>query len=281
MLIRNFFNAFRKKLFSPILNSYEEMSIIINQSYKELSSNSYNIINKQEELSANSFTIIKKLEELYKKLTSNENPKIIHPNHMSEIGRKRLTFDLTNIENSQLELLSFEINEKNIGGNVAELGVWTGNFAQLLNIAFPMRKLYLFDTFEGFDNRDIQTETANNFSEANISKDFYVVSSTDIVLKKIQNPELCIIKKGWFPETARDIEDIFCFVHLDADLFEPIYAGLNYFYPRLAVGGYILIHDYNNIYYQGVKAAVRKFCTENNISYTPLCDYAGSVVITK
>ena len=206
---------------------------------------------------------------------------VVHPDHMPLIGRKRLNSLCTDVRNSQLELMSFEINEKGIEGSVAELGVHIGDFAKLLNIVFPKRKLYLFDTFEGFDDRDIEIETAKNFSSAANNKDFYAVSSIDIVLSKMQNPELCIIKKGWFPQTAEGIEDIFCFVHLDADLFAPIYAGLCFFYPRLTHGGYIMIHDYNDKHYLGAKTAVRQFCTENNISYTPLCDFAGYAVITK
>jgi O-methyltransferase len=54
--------------------------------------------------------------------------------------------------------------KKNIGGNVAELGVYRGDFAQYINIAFPDRKLYLFDTFEGFDEKDITLEEKQNYS---------------------------------------------------------------------------------------------------------------------
>jgi O-methyltransferase len=56
---------------------------------------------------------------------------------------------------STLELISFEIVKKDLKGNVAELGVYKGKFARYLNHFFPDRKLYLFDTFEGFDNRDV------------------------------------------------------------------------------------------------------------------------------
>jgi O-methyltransferase len=43
--------------------------------------------------------------------------------------------------------------------------------------------------------------------------------------------ENCIVRKGYFPETAEDLEDEFVFVSIDADLYEPIYNGLCYFYP--------------------------------------------------
>ena len=43
-----------------------------------------------------------------------------------------------------LELIAREINEREIPGAVAEIGVFRGEFARLINIAFPDRPLYLF-----------------------------------------------------------------------------------------------------------------------------------------
>jgi len=91
----------------------------------------------------------------------------------------------------------------------------------------------------------------------------------------------CIIKKGYFPDTAVEIDEIFSFVSIDCDLYEPIYNGLQYFYEKLSNGGYIMVHDYNSKEYTGVKKALRKFSEEKKISYFPLCDNVGSVVIMK
>ena len=63
-----------------------------------------------------------------------------------------------------LELISHEIRKKNLKGNVAELGVYKGKFARYINLYFKERKLYLFDTFKGFDERDIDTERKKGFS---------------------------------------------------------------------------------------------------------------------
>ena len=64
------------------------------------------------------------------------------------------TFDY--VRHATLELLTYEIHEKRIEGNVAELGVYKGEFAKYLNECFPDKSIYLFDTFKGFDNRDIE-----------------------------------------------------------------------------------------------------------------------------
>jgi hypothetical protein len=51
------------------------------------------------------------------------------------------------------------LDERGTPGALAELGVYKGNSAKILHLASPMRKLYLFDTFEGFDARDVNTES--------------------------------------------------------------------------------------------------------------------------
>jgi O-methyltransferase len=80
---------------------------------------------------------------------------------MLSIGRKRNEYIYSASDYfrlSSLELAAYEIYANNIKGNVAELGVFRGDFAKFINMSFPDRKLYLFDTFEGFDKKDIEVE---------------------------------------------------------------------------------------------------------------------------
>jgi O-methyltransferase len=187
------------------------------------------------------------------------------------------TFDY--VRYSSLELAAREIYENNIPGNVAELGVYRGDFAQYINQIFPDRKLYLFDTFEGFNLSDINIEKRNkylfpddeDFSDTNVS----------LVLRKMKFIDNCIIKKGYFPETAAGVNDTFAFVSIDVDLSEPIYKGLCWFYPRLERGGVIFVHDFNHKEWTGAKAGVKKFAKEYGIPYFPLSDEAGSAVFIK
>ncbi len=178
-----------------------------------------------------------------------------------------------------LELSSREIYRYGIEGSTAELGVYRGDFAELINRYFPDRKLYLFDTFEGFDKKDVDVEIAGNFSEA--TETSFSITSEEVVLGKMEHKENCIIRKGWFPDTAEGVEDKFCFVSIDADLYQPILAGLEFFYPRLVHGGVIIIHDFNNKEYQGARQAVKEFCDKNNTGYVCLPDTCGSAVIVK
>jgi O-methyltransferase len=180
-----------------------------------------------------------------------------------------------------LKLTAQEIHRKKVQGCVAELGVYKGDFSKEINALFPDRKLFLFDTFAGFDKRDVKTEGENYCKKyIYLNEGYFTNSSIELVLKRMKHRDKCIIKKGWFPETAKNIDEKFVFVSIDADLFAPVYAGLVYFYPRLEVGGYIFVHDYNGEVY-GAKEAVIQFATENSIPYFPMCDVAGTVVFAK
>ena len=113
-------------------------------------------------------------------------------------------------------------------------------------------------------------------------KDHFNDSSVDLVLNNMPYPDKCIIKKGLFPDSAIEIDGVqFCLVSLDADLYQSIYDGLTFFYPRLVKGGYIMIHDYNNDTYRGCKQAVREYCETYNIVILPIPDGWGTAIITK
>lgn len=203
---------------------------------------------------------------------------------MKLLNRKRIyniiktEFPWDFVRYSSLELVAYEIEQKKIKGNVAEVGVFRGEFASRINSCFPGRKIYLFDTFEGFPENDLNRDKKNNLIN---SKKNFVYSNINGVLSKMEYPNMCEIRKGYFPDSLNGLEDTFAFISLDADLFNPIYEGLKYFYPRLSKGGYIFVHDYNNYKFRGVNEAVKKFCDESKINYFPLSDVNGSAIIIK
>jgi O-methyltransferase len=197
--------------------------------------------------------------------------------------RKRHDFIFKNqldyIRLSSLEFVAEEIKQRDIAGNIAELGVYRGEFAKIMNLLFFDKKLYLFDTFEGFNKKDMQIEEDNNFSDI---RDNFSQTNIDIVMGKMEYPENCIVKKGYFPDTIIDVNDNFCFVSIDCDLYLPVYEGLRYFYPRLNRGGYIFVHDYNNDKkYKGAKKAVTQFAMEQDLFFFPLSDRFGTAVFIK
>lgn len=155
-----------------------------------------------------------------------------------------------------------EAYRKNISGCVAEAGVFRGEFSKEINYYFPDRRCYLFDTFDGFAENDIKLEKKESLIVANYMKGL----NEKEVYEKMPHKELVTIKKGYFPETTVDVdEQLFCFVNLDMDLYAPTLAGLRYFYPRMAKGGVILIHDFFSDAYPNLKDAIYDYEKENNI----------------
>ena len=166
-----------------------------------------------------------------------------------------------------------------VPGAVAELGVYKGDFSLVLHRCFPERKLYLFDTFEGFCDSDLQVENANSFSSS--SSNEFADTSAEYVLKRFDDLSNIVIKQGYFPDTAAGLEDErFAFVSLDADLYAPTLAGLEFFYPRLSPGGAILLHDYGSKRFAGVFQAVTDYEKKHGrLILVPLCDLHQSCII--
>lgn len=177
-----------------------------------------------------------------------------------------------------LERCAREIHYRGVNGNCAEAGVFRGAFAKYINFWFPDRKLYLADTFEGFPREDVYIEQIKQYSDG--SEDWSKTNIRD-VLKKMPFPDQCIVKKGRFPDSMQDVDDRFAYVSLDMDLYQPILAGLEYFYPKLSVGGYIMVHDCGFEGYPGSRAAVEEYCKKQGIGYVICSDVGGTAVITK
>lgn len=198
---------------------------------------------------------------------------------------KGMVFDINEFKHyidirlASLRLIASEINEQKLEGEVAELGVYKGKFASEINKLFPNKKLYLFDTFEGFYDEDIEVERSHGYSRA--KEGDFSDTNVELVRNKLPYKEQAKFIKGHFPESIKEDLPSFCFVSLDTDLYKPTYEGLNIFYPKLVKGGMIIVHDYNSSQFPGVKKAVREYCNENNIFIVPLCDMHGSAVLIK
>lgn len=180
---------------------------------------------------------------------------------LEQLGVSEIEIDKAYIETiTQARCLSLQrsaelLAQNNQQGAVAEAGVYRGEFARLVNRVFPERKLYLFDTFDGFDERDIPFEDKDSLTRASHFKD----TSIDCVRAKMPNIRMCEFREGFFPTTAKGIDDNFIFVSLDLDLYKPTYEGLLFFWPRMVSGGCIFIHDYFLPAYPNVSKAVSDF----------------------
>jgi O-methyltransferase len=178
------------------------------------------------------------------------------------------------VRRDMLILLMRSVIGRGVPGDFAELGVYKGMTARLINHYAPDRILHLFDTFSGFADRDISEERQRGqFSD----------TSVDTVLRFIDPVVGSVVHtyRGTFPESVpNSLENArFAFVHLDADLFPPTTAGLEFFYPRVSKGGIIVIHDYNA--WHGARTAVDQFFATKPELAIPLPDKSGSAVVAK
>jgi O-methyltransferase len=128
--------------------------------------------------------------------------------------------------------------DEDIPGALAEVGVWRGGTGAFLHRLAPCRRLYLFDTFEGFPQRDLPPRAVDErFRDTSVAA----------VSRRVGTSPNVILKPGYVPATLEQVPDeTFSFVLLDLDLFDPTSASLAFFYPRLSPGGYLIMHDYNN-----------------------------------
>lgn len=171
----------------------------------------------------------------------------------------------------------------NIQGSVAEAGVFRGDFAKEISRVFPDKRLYLFDTFEGFDERDLGVEKEKNPNYEDWENTMQILgsfsaTSVDTVLKRMPYPKNCVIKEGYFPETFDIENETFCFVNLDMDMYKPIKAGLELFYPLMSRGGVILVHEYfiNGL---AVAEAVDAFAAANALTIIPIGDLKSAAIV--
>ena len=171
-----------------------------------------------------------------------------------------------------LELLCRRLNM--VPGAAAELGVYRGFFARCINQLLPDRKLYLFDSFEGFAEEACATDS---FQAAHRN------TAIDKVLSIMPHPETVTVKPGFFPESLEGLEERFCLVSLDVDFYQTTLDGLRYFWPRMEQGGYLLLHDWGSPKLPGVAKAMSDFEAELGcrIPSVPLCDVGGSMVLCK
>ncbi len=179
-----------------------------------------------------------------------------------------------------MRLLAEQIKREGIPGAAAELGVFRGDFAALINAAFPDRDIHLFDTFEGFPAEDVAIEKARGFSRA--KEGDFSQTAESLVRNRLPFPERAVFHKGYFPATFEDCrEKRFAFVSVDADLYAPTAAALPLFWERLSPGGVLLIHDVNSTQFSGAGKAVEEFCREKRLLAMPVCDLHGSAVLRK
>ena len=141
----------------------------------------------------------------------------------------------------------------------AELGVYQGNSEAVLAhyARIHGRQLLLFDTFRGFDRRDLVGRDRSAYRSLTCARfvgDDNVHYMQGRFLESIP-PDLYAYR--------------FCLVHIDCDLYKSAKAGL------------LIIHDYVNPFWEGIKRAVDEFCGKIPERPVVFDDKSGTAMIWK
>ncbi len=174
------------------------------------------------------------------------------------------------------------LQKRGIKGSFAELGVYKGNTSAVLAwfASESSESLFLFDTFTGFEEKDLtglDVDKSISFTDTSIEL-------VKTVLGNLYDPKNKIIfVKGWFPESIQPEhkEIFFSAVSIDCDLYKPMKAGLEFFYPRMVPRGMIFAHDYSSGLWPGATLALDEFCLENKLNMVLLPDKSGTAVLIK
>ena len=161
-----------------------------------------------------------------------------------------------------------------IPGALAEVGVWRGETSSILHRLAPHRRLYLFDTFAGFPERDLPPGHEDlRFRD----------TSLESVRRRVGAAPNILLRPGYVPEVLEEVAgEQFAFVLLDLDLFDPTRASLEFFYPLISPGGYLVVHDYNNDESDwACKRALDGFLADKPERLTELGDVWGSALIRR
>ena len=160
-----------------------------------------------------------------------------------------------------------------IGGLIAECGVYRGE--TLLGIAHLLReicgpgfRLIGFDSFEGFPEPDWQDALPDGSFHRRALKGVFSDTSDRELRRRIHAlgfEDQITLAKGYFENTLPAWKDkTFALVHLDCDLYQSYITCLNFFYPRVRPGGYIVFDEYDFIadVYPGAQKAIDSFLAD-------------------
>jgi hypothetical protein len=153
-------------------------------------------------------------------------------------------------------------------GDIAECGVFQG--ATLVPVTYMMdiyedsRQIYGFDSFEGFGSAvDIESEK-DTTGHIDLETEMFQQSSVSLIKEKLKltrtNTKNLHLVKGYFENTLPEFSGhTYSFVHLDCDLASSYLTCLDFFYPRMNKGGYILFDEYLDPIYTTATEAIDKF----------------------
>jgi hypothetical protein len=171
-------------------------------------------------------------------------------------------------------------------GDILECGVAMGGMSLLLGtVAQALGKLvYALDSFEGlppptpeYDNSYFRQGDYGSRDEPGS-----LLASFKKAIDHHGLADTITPIKGLFADSLPKLETnkSYCFVHIDADLFESVLTVLNFIYPRIVNGGILAVDDYFH-HSQGPARALAKYFSDNKPRPLMHVSFPWAVVIVK
>jgi O-methyltransferase len=184
---------------------------------------------------------------------------------------KTSNFDPAWLKRYNILILCSLIKNSISNGNIVEVGCcWGGTTVLLRNYFNSNYNLTVYDSFEGLS----QPNTYDMVGNSHVIK--HNMACTIDITKNVvdsfckENKNINYVK-GWVDDTIpNNLPEQICFAHIDVDLYEPTYHSLKYIIPRMVTGGIIVIDDYEDPIWIGVKPACDLIEKEFNIKITRL-----------
>jgi hypothetical protein len=161
--------------------------------------------------------------------------------------------------------------QNNIKGDLIETGVWRGGATIYMRALLKIldvkdKKVWVADSFEGLPKPN-ENQYVHDTGDDHI-QDLLKVSIEDVkhnFSKYDLLDEQVVFLKGWFKDTlpTAAIQQL-SILRLDGDMYESTMDALTNLYPKLSIGGYIIIDDYNAI--KNCRQAVEDYRLKYNIS---------------
>jgi O-methyltransferase len=151
-----------------------------------------------------------------------------------------------------------------VPGDVIEAGCWRGGVGILMRgilqaYGASERSVWLADSFRGVPAPSTDAYPADA-GDLNYTAEQLAVSLEDVRANfrrfGLLDGKVRFLE-GWFKDTLPEVRDRrWAVVRLDGDLYESTMDGLTNLYPRLAVGGYLIVDDFG---FPNCRAAVEDY----------------------
>ena len=182
-------------------------------------------------------------------------------------GRDRYWKNLIN-EAKKYDLIDLLCDSLPLDGDIIEFGVWRGDttkrMAAITKNSGAKKRVYACDSFEGFGDDIITSEDTSLFRPiSKLKKKFSAASDVPGHLSEFFShfdlDGVCI--KGYFNVSLNTIDygTRFCFAHVDCDAYISHLDCLDYVYPKMVKGGYLVFDDYDDKKWPGATKAVDEF----------------------